>query len=161
MVDYIGEVRNKSNSRSTIFGVNLVTVPELKLNCESIYESELCAVLTEVNPTLNLGSFPISLNDQLNLRSFVISIVYLSTRELKGISFEKFASKWIINLDTSKPTLYAMMQLVISSSENTSLHLRFNKNNSMIQYNFVTSDVFINTSFSYHESRSKHQFNYY
>ena len=63
MVYYRGGVRNRKNIKSKIFGLNLYPVPELQLNGESIYEYEVCAFLTEVNPTLNMNTFTIYLND--------------------------------------------------------------------------------------------------
>ena len=62
MLDYRGEVRTSNNSKAKIFVVNLDPVLELKLNYETIYDSELCTVITESNPTLNLYTFKISLN---------------------------------------------------------------------------------------------------
>ena len=62
MVDYRGDVRTRNNSKAEIFGLNLDTVTELKLNDKSIYDSEVCAFLNEFNPDLNMYTFSISLN---------------------------------------------------------------------------------------------------
>ena len=63
MIECRGEVRNNKNSRSTTVGANLGQVPELQLNDKSIYDSDVCAVLTKVNLTTNMDKFVIALND--------------------------------------------------------------------------------------------------
>ena len=52
------------NDRKTkIFGVSLFQVPQLELNGEYIYDSEVCAVITELDPILNMDTLPIYVND--------------------------------------------------------------------------------------------------
>ena len=65
----------------------------------------------------------------------------------------------MINLDSDKTTIDVTTQLVISSSDNTSIYQIFNSNYSMLRYNFVTSNVFIDVLFSENTIKSKHQFN--
>ena len=117
MVDYRVEVSTRRDSKENIFVLNLYTVPEMKLNEKSIYESEVCTVLNEANPNLNLYIFSIDLNDRWNLGSFGISIGYLYTGERKGLSVDKSYAKWMINIDAAKATLYTKAQLVIRSIE--------------------------------------------
>ena len=74
MVDDRGKVRTRNYRKAKIFGLNLDPVPDLQLNDESIYDSEVYKVLTEVNPELNMDAFSIDLNGILNRGSFVISI---------------------------------------------------------------------------------------
>ena len=64
----------------------------------------------------------------------------------------------MINLDSDKTTIDVTTQLVISYSDNTSIYQIFNKNYSMLRYNFVTSNVFIDAFFSENTIKSKHQF---
>ena len=80
--------------------------------------SEVRADLTEVKPTLNLDTFEISLNDQLNLGSLGLSIGSLYTGERKGATVEKLAVKCMINLDVAKDILDATTQLVIRFCSN-------------------------------------------
>ena len=90
MVEYRGEVSTRINSKANIFGLNLYTVPEMQLNDESIYEYEVCTVITEANPTLNMYIFAIDINDRWNLGRFGLSIGSLYTGGRKGVSFEIF-----------------------------------------------------------------------
>ena len=60
----------------------------------------------------------------------------------------------MINLDVSKATIDATMQLVITSSDNPSLSQSFKMNDWMLRYNCVTADVFIDTFFAENTSNS-------
>ena len=119
---------------------------------------EVCTVLTEVNPTLNLDILFIALNDCLNLESFWLSIRYLYTGDWKGVYVNKLSWKWMIKLDTDKTKLDATTQLVIRSSENLSLAQIFNMNDPVLRHNCVTSDSFIDTLFADNTTKSKRQF---
>ena len=57
MEDYRKGVRTGNNIKAKISVVDLDPVPELQLDDESIYDYEVCAVLTEANPTLNMDTF--------------------------------------------------------------------------------------------------------
>ena len=128
MLYYMGEVITRNYSKSKIFGLNLYPLPELKLDYQYIYDSEVCAVLTESDSTQNLDKFSIALNDQLNLGIFGLSIGYLPTVDLKGVHVDKLADKWMINIDVDKATLGIMTQLVNISSDNPSLSQRVKTN---------------------------------
>ena len=80
----------------------------LQLNDDSIYDSVVCTVLTEVNPTLNPDIFAIYINNRSNPGISGLSVWYLSTREQKGVSVDKFNAKWMININASNSTLEAM-----------------------------------------------------
>ena len=121
MFDYRGEIRTRNDNKENIFCTNLDTLPEMKLNYGSIYDSEVCTALTEVNTNLNMDTFEIYLNDKFNFGSFGLSIGYPSKVERKVIYVEKLSAKWMIKLDNSKATLGTMAQLVIRSSENPSI----------------------------------------
>ena len=54
-------------------------MPELQLNDDFIHDSMVCAIITEVNPTIDLDIFAIALNYWLNFDRFVLSIGYLFT----------------------------------------------------------------------------------
>ena len=41
MVDYRGDVRNRNDKNEKIFGLNLDPLPDLQLNDEYIYDSEV------------------------------------------------------------------------------------------------------------------------
>ena len=108
MYYYSWGVRTRNNSKSKIFGLKLDPVSDLQLNDGSIYESEVYTVVTKFNPTLNLDTFLIALNDQLNIGTFGLSIGYLSIGEKRGVSVYKLTAKWIINIDEYKSTIDAM-----------------------------------------------------
>ena len=74
------------------------------------------------------------------------------------VSVENLASKWMINLDTTKYVIDSATQLVIRSSNNPSLFRRFKANDCILWYNHVTSDVFVYTLCSENTSKSKRQF---
>ena len=63
MLDYRVEDRTRNNIKANIFGVNLDPAPDMKLNDKPIYDSEVCAVHTEVNITLNMHTFATDLGD--------------------------------------------------------------------------------------------------
>ena len=63
MVYYWGQVITRNNRHANIFGLNLYPVPKMQLNDEYIYYSQVFAVLTEFDPTLNMYTFEIDLND--------------------------------------------------------------------------------------------------
>ena len=85
----------------------------MKHNDWSIYDSEVCTVLTEVKPAKNPDTFTIALNGKLNLWSFGISKGYFSTRERKGVSIDKWSSKRITINDLDKSMLDSTNHLVI------------------------------------------------
>ena len=108
-----------------MFGVNLDPATKLKLNGEPIYDSEVCIVITKVNPTLNMDKSKFSLNDQFKLGIFGLSVRYLSKGGQKGVSVKKLTTKCMININADKSTLDTTMQLSIRLSENPSLDQRF------------------------------------
>ena len=124
MVDYRGGIRTSNDIRSTVFGVNLGSVIYMQLNDESIYDSEMFVVLTEVNSNINMDTFAIYLNYRLNFGRFGLYMGYLSTGEQKGMSVERKAFMWLINIEADTANIDATTILVISSSENTSLSQR-------------------------------------
>ena len=130
----------------------------MRINYESTYDSYVCTVITEVNPTLNIDTFAISLNYLLNLGIFGLSVGSLPTWEQKGVYVENLAAKWMINLDYAKTKLGPTTQLVIRSSENPSISQIFNTNDRMLRYNRITFVVFIDTIFLGNTSKSKCQF---
>ena len=73
--------------------MNLYPVPDMKLNDKSIYDSDLCAVINEVSPTINMDTPEISLNDKLNLGRFVLYIGYLSIGDQHWLFVDILASK--------------------------------------------------------------------
>ena len=64
----------------------------------------------------------------------------------------------MINLDAAKVMLDNTTHLVIRSCENFIIVQRFKMNDCMLQYNHVTTDVFIDTLFSENKSKRKLQF---
>ena len=64
----------------------------------------------------------------------------------------------MINLDEANDTLDAMTQLMIRYRKNNSLAQIFNTNDSILGYNHITSNVFINTLFVDNATKSKHKF---
>ena len=91
MVDYRGEVRTINDSKAKIFGLNLYTLSDLKLDETYIYVYEVCTVLTEFNSTLSLETFSIALNDRLNSGRFGLPVGF-STGGGEGVSVEKLAT---------------------------------------------------------------------
>ena len=81
----------------------------------------------------------------MNIGSFGLSIGFFPTGEQKGVFVEKLAAKWMINLYAANAMLGSNTKLVIRSSDNPSISRRLKTNDCMLQYNYITTDVFIDT----------------
>ena len=90
MIDCRGKLINRNIRKKNIFGLDLYTVTRIQLNEKYIYDSDMCVVVTEVNPPLNMDKFAIVLNDIFNLGIFFLYVGYLSTGDQKGVSVENW-----------------------------------------------------------------------